>query len=824
MDRRPTAKFVAILAIGTATLAACAPKSPPPPPPPSLCGSTSSTVTNYGAFVTDKKTGEPDVVEFEAHDKAEVDAKVKDLEKTKKVHAVSPDQPVHSLAVNPGDDPRYPEQWGFGSDEADFPGAWNDPSGPNGAGVRVAVVDTGVQATVPDLMGRVLQGKDFVYGDSSSNFGRKDGDGHGTHVSGTIAANDNTQGVVGGAPLSWIVPVRVLNCNGSGTTTAVANGITWAADPTKGNADVISLSLGGGAASVEQTAINYALGKGVTVVAAAGNNGPGGSLNYPGAYPGVIAVAAKARGADAVHFDGGYVSTPDTDGTGLPNGTMSFTARIEPETWRPSSTEVIASKLEPGVGGYEPLALNPDGSLTFSTESASVTSPILDVGGRRWLWVHRFNGKLEFRTADDGAGTPGGSWVPVPDAVDLGAGGTVSTAHTSASALAGATTMELILRVRADDWTPATTQVLASKFDAGTHSGYELALNPNGTLKLIAGRAGLQPDVNVDSPFVIPTTAPRQWLRVIRQTSGSTSTVSFNWVHDLDFVPGGWQDLGTVTVPNNWAEPFAVDPSGTVPLVLGNGPTPTQGLQGSILYGAVRPTVGSGDWTVTMDASVPPAGAASWQNGTAETWFVQAPAAVREGATTVPTGPFTDSTVSFTVGARPDGSRPFHGFVLQAAASPEGSPPAIDFDPHYDASLGVSSWAAQAYPDNLTWTVAAGAQVTGSNAPYSNTNGYVAVIAPGTDVISTLKNSSYGYLTGTSMATPHVTALVALLLQKCFGPPLPANLPASTPANVRAWITNTSFGPFAGFSATNETDGTPVGLMRAGAAYEAACP
>jgi subtilisin family serine protease len=99
-------------------------------------------------------------------------------------------------------------------------------------------------------------------------------------------------GVVGGAPHSTIVPVRVLDCSGSGTTSTVASGIEWASDPAGGAAKVISLSLSGpGPSSVEAQAIRDALARNVVVVVAAGNcgdascpDGPPNTAEYPGAF------------------------------------------------------------------------------------------------------------------------------------------------------------------------------------------------------------------------------------------------------------------------------------------------------------------------------------------------------------------------------------------------------------------------------------------------------------------------------------------------------------------------------------------------------------
>ncbi|MCF3100777.1 type VII secretion-associated serine protease mycosin [Streptomyces roseoverticillatus] len=177
-----------------------------------------------------------------------------------------------------------------------------------GAGVTVAVLDTGVDDGHPDLAGQVLPGKDLI------GFGAGPGDRawarHGTAMAGIIAGRghgaDSTDGVVGVAPEAKILPVRVILEDGdpsrakarSGRGNALADGIRWAADH---GAQVINLSLGDDSDTAhpepqEDAAVQYALGKGVVVVASAGNGGEQGDhVSYPAAYPGVIAVTAVDR-------------------------------------------------------------------------------------------------------------------------------------------------------------------------------------------------------------------------------------------------------------------------------------------------------------------------------------------------------------------------------------------------------------------------------------------------------------------------------------------------------------------------------------------------
>ncbi|MFJ8666833.1 type VII secretion-associated serine protease mycosin [Streptomyces sp. NPDC093600] len=183
--------------------------------------------------------------------------------------------------------------------------AWRTTEGER---VTVAVLDTGVDADHPDLAGSVLPGTDLI------GFGAQRGDRawarHGTAMAGIIAGHGHgpgrQDGVLGVAPGAKILPVRVI-LEGTDKArekarksrgTALAQGIRWAADH---GADVINLSLGDDSESAhpdagEDAAVQYALAKGVSVVASAGNGGEKGDhISYPAAYPGVIAVTAVDR-------------------------------------------------------------------------------------------------------------------------------------------------------------------------------------------------------------------------------------------------------------------------------------------------------------------------------------------------------------------------------------------------------------------------------------------------------------------------------------------------------------------------------------------------
>jgi subtilisin family serine protease len=167
----------------------------------------------------------------------------------------------------------------------------------NTATVRVAVIDTGVDATHPDLAGRVIEGFNVIERNSAGkvydSFDSSDDHGHGTHVAGIIAAVcDNSLGIQGVAGKSnvEILPVKVLNDAGRGTTYDVIEGIRYAAD---NGASIINMSLGSSISSeLEKQAVQYAQNKGCLVIAAAGNDSMNVAYNYPASYPNVMAVGS----------------------------------------------------------------------------------------------------------------------------------------------------------------------------------------------------------------------------------------------------------------------------------------------------------------------------------------------------------------------------------------------------------------------------------------------------------------------------------------------------------------------------------------------------
>ena len=189
-----------------------------------------------------------------------------------------PDSGATAVSVN---DPRSGDQYSL--DRMQVRSAWGLSTG---GGAIVAVLDTGVQYDHPDLAGRLLAGHDFVNNDAVAS----DDNGHGTWASGIIAANPNDgYGMAGISWNDWILPVKIMGREGTGSASNLTAGIIWAAD---NGATVINMSVGGFPYSqYVQDAINYAWSKGAVLIGAAGNNRREENF-YPASFTNVVSVSA----------------------------------------------------------------------------------------------------------------------------------------------------------------------------------------------------------------------------------------------------------------------------------------------------------------------------------------------------------------------------------------------------------------------------------------------------------------------------------------------------------------------------------------------------
>jgi subtilisin family serine protease len=165
-----------------------------------------------------------------------------------------------------------------------------------GENVTVAVIDTGCDIDHPDIKNNLLNGINLV----NKKKDPIDDNGHGTHVCGTIAAENNGLGIVGISPKSKILPIKALNGDGSGNNRVIAEGIIYAANY---GCDFITMSLGSPNHSVDlYNSIKYAIKKGVVVFCAAGNSGQYSPIMYPARYDETIAIGSVDRNLNRSSF------------------------------------------------------------------------------------------------------------------------------------------------------------------------------------------------------------------------------------------------------------------------------------------------------------------------------------------------------------------------------------------------------------------------------------------------------------------------------------------------------------------------------------------
>lgn len=235
--------------------------------------------------------------------------------------------------------------------------------------VDVAVIDTGIDPTHPDL--NVVSGINFAKGN-----GWSDGNGHGTHVAGTIAAKNNEIGVVGVAPDARLYAVKVLDNRGSGFMSDVIAGVNWVAD----NADIIevaNMSLGGSTSNTLNTAVENAVNAGVVFVVAAGNESTDACSKSPASAPNAITVSALDDRDGVLNNDpfasfSNYGSCVDVIAPGV----------LILSTWKDGGYNTISgtSMASPHVAGAAALHL-----ASHPTDSPiQVVSALQNTGNTNW--------------------------------------------------------------------------------------------------------------------------------------------------------------------------------------------------------------------------------------------------------------------------------------------------------------------------------------------------------------------------------------------------------------------------------------------------------
>jgi subtilisin family serine protease len=258
------------------------------------------------------------------------------------------------------------------------PAVWS--AGYRGTGVKVAVVDTGIDREHPDFAGRIVTGSSFVGGDYS------DDNGHGTHVAGIIAGSGaKYRGV---APEAMLYIAKVLDRNGSGSMSGVMAGVEWAVEQ---GVRVINLSLGGSGSSDGQDALsltcNAAVAHDIVVCVAAGNAGPGSrTIGSPGAAADVITIGAVDRSDRVADFssrgptaDGRTKPDVCLPGVGIVSARAAGTSMGEPvdELYTAASGTSMATPHATGVAALLRQAVS---DLSPDQVKSALMETALDLG------------------------------------------------------------------------------------------------------------------------------------------------------------------------------------------------------------------------------------------------------------------------------------------------------------------------------------------------------------------------------------------------------------------------------------------------------------
>jgi hypothetical protein len=259
-------------------------------------------------------------------------------------------------------DPEYAGQWHLPRINA--PAAWDLTQG--GAGAVIAILDSGIDATVTEFGGKLVAGTNTF--DSATPGDTSDAFGHGTEVAGIAGAlTNNGIGIAGVAGASPLMPVRVTNATGGATSASIANGILWAADH---GARVVNLSFDGVAGNATiRAAAEYAYNHGTLVVAAAGNCG---CTDATAENPFILSVSATDM-ADAVAF---YSSTGPYVDIAAPGDNLVTTEKGG--IYLPESGTSMAS---PVVAGVASLMFAANANMTPALVTQLIESTAVDVGG-----------------------------------------------------------------------------------------------------------------------------------------------------------------------------------------------------------------------------------------------------------------------------------------------------------------------------------------------------------------------------------------------------------------------------------------------------------
>lgn len=399
------------------------------------------------------------------------------LAKAGRVLSVEADAPVSISAT------QQPAPWGLDRvDQRPLPLSGSFSWTSSEAGVTAYVVDTGVLASHSEFTGRITSGWTAV----ADGRGSSDCNGHGTHVAGTVAGT-----AYGVAKNATIVPVRVLDCNGSGYNSDVVAGLDWvAANHAGGSPAVVNLSLGGAASSAVDTAIQAVVNDGVAAVVAAGNSAVDACGTSPARVPAAVTVAASDSADKQASFSN-FGSCVDLYAPGV--GISSAYHTSSSATASMSGTSMAA----PHVAGAAAVLLSQNPALTPAQVSGALTS-----NATAGVVVGATSGtpnRLLYSAAAAPAPAPTPAPAPAPTVTTVtpGANATAVAAGTNvtatfSTAVQGVTSGTFVLKNAAGATIPAAVSYNATTRTATLDPAAGLAADTTFTATLVGGTSAIR--------------------------------------------------------------------------------------------------------------------------------------------------------------------------------------------------------------------------------------------------------------------------------------------------------------------------------------------